>query len=118
MQKDSRVLYLTEVQEEKQCTKIPIPNTSVILLETGTGTPISQAGVRMLASAGVLIGFCDDGGTPLLMANEVEWLSQQSEYRPIEYSQGWLSFWFDEQTIDCCQIVSGQPVQLFATDLE
>src|SRR5690606_38824105 len=25
------------------------------------------------------------------------WLSPQSEYRPTEYVQAWLSFWFDEQ---------------------
>jgi len=95
MQKDGRVLYLTEAQEEKQYWNIPIANTTVILL--GTGTSITQAAVRMLASAGVLIGFCGGGGTPLLMGNEIEWLTPQSEYRPTEYIQGWLSFWFDEQ---------------------
>jgi CRISPR-associated protein Cas1 len=94
MQKDGRVLYLTEAKEEKQYWNIPIANTTVILL--GTGTSITQAAVRMLASAGVLIGFSGGGGTPLIAANEVEWLSPQSEYRPTEYVQGWLSFWFDE----------------------
>ncbi len=95
MQKDGRVLYLTENQQEKQYWNIPIANTTVILL--GTGTSVTQAAVRMLASAGVLIGFCGGGGTPLLMGNEIEWLTPQSEYRPTEYVQGWLSFWFDEQ---------------------
>lgn len=94
MQKDGRVLYLTEEKEEKQYWNIPIANTTVILL--GTGTSITQAAVRMLASAGVLIGFSGGGGTPLIAANEIEWLSPQSEYRPTEYVQGWLSFWFDE----------------------
>jgi len=94
MQKDGRVLYLTEAKEEKQYWNIPIANTTVILL--GTGTSITQAAVRMLASAGVLIGFCGGGATPLIAATEVEWLSPQSEYRPTEYVQGWLSFWFDE----------------------
>ena len=51
----------------------------------------------MLAQAGVLIGFCGGGGTPLYMGNDIEWLSPQSEYRPTEYLQGWLSFWFDEE---------------------
>ncbi|HHU0098808.1 TPA: type I-F CRISPR-associated endonuclease Cas1f, partial [Legionella pneumophila] len=57
----------------------------------------TQAAMRMLAQAGVLVGFCGGGGTPLLMANEVEWLTPQSEYRPTEYMQGWMKFWFDEQ---------------------
>ena len=94
MQKDGRVLYLTEAKEEQLYWNIPIANTTVVLL--GTGTSITQAAVRMLASAGVLIGFSGGGGTPLLAASEIEWLTPQSEYRPTEYVQGWLSFWFDE----------------------
>jgi CRISPR-associated protein Cas1 len=50
----------------------------------------------MLASAGVLVGFSGSGGTPLIAANEIEWLTPQSEYRPTEYIQGWMSFWFDD----------------------
>lgn len=95
MQKDGRVLYLTEADTEKQYWNMPIANTTVILL--GTGTSITQAAVRMLASAGVLIGFSGGGGTPLITANEVEWLTPQSEYRPTEYIQGWMSFWFEQE---------------------
>ncbi|WP_432745590.1 type I-F CRISPR-associated endonuclease Cas1f [Methylobacter sp. G7] len=95
MQKDGRVLYLTEEQNEKQYWNIPIANTTCILL--GTGTSITQTAVRMLASAGVLIGFSGGGGTPLIAANEIEWLSPQSEYRPTEYVQGWMSFWFEQE---------------------
>jgi CRISP-associated protein Cas1 len=94
MQKDGRVLYLTEDKEENRYWNIPIANTTVILL--GTGTSITQAAARMLASAGVLIGFSGGGATPLLMGCEIEWMTPQSEYRPTEYVQGWLSFWFDE----------------------
>ena len=94
MQKDGRVLYLTEAKNENQYWNIPIANTTAILL--GTGTSITQAAMRMLASAGVLIGFCGGGGTPLFAGSEIEWLTPQSEYRPTEYIQGWLSFWFDE----------------------
>ena len=94
MQKSGRVLYLTEGNSEKHYWNIPIANTTVILL--GTGTSITQAAVRMLASAGVMIGFCGGGGTPLLMGNEVEWMTPQSEYRPTEYIQGWMSFWFED----------------------
>jgi CRISPR-associated protein Cas1 len=94
MQKGGRVVYLTEEKKGNSYWNIPIANTTVILL--GTGTSITQAAMRMLASAGVMVGFCGGGGTPLLAATEVEWLSPQSEYRPTEYIQGWMSFWFDE----------------------
>ncbi len=94
MVKSGRVVYLTEARTEKQYWNIPIANTTVVLL--GIGTSITQAAVRMLASAGVQIGFSGSGGTPLISANEVEWFSPQSEYRPTEYIQGWMSFWFDD----------------------
>jgi CRISPR-associated protein Cas1 len=99
MQKDGRVLYLTETRattkhSENQYFNIPIANTTVILL--GNGTSITQAAMRMLAQAGVLVGFSGGGGTPLYMASEVEWLTPQSEYRPTEYLQGWVQFWFDD----------------------
>lgn len=94
MVKGGTVVYLTEQSAEKQYWNIPIANTTVILL--GTGTSITQAAVRLLASANVMIGFSGSGGTPLIAANEVEWFSPQSEYRPTEYVQGWMRFWFDE----------------------
>jgi len=94
MQKDGRVLYLTEAKNENQYWNIPIANTTVIML--GTGTSITQAAMRMLASAGVLVGFTGGGGTPLFMGCEIEWMTPQSEYRPTEYMQGWMQFWFDE----------------------
>lgn len=95
MQKDGRVLYLTEAKNENQYWNIPIANTTVILL--GTGTSITQAAMRMLASAGVLVGFTGGGGTPLFMGAEIEWLTPQSEYRPTEYMQAWMKFWFEEE---------------------
>jgi len=95
MQKSGRVLYLTEEKKDKQYWNIPIANTTCLLL--GTGTSITQAAMRMLASAGVLVGFCGGGATPLIAANEIEWLSPQSEYRPTEYVQGWMSWWFDDE---------------------
>ena len=94
MQKDGRVLYLTEEDKKNLYYNIPIANTTCLLL--GTGTSITQAAMRMLAQAGVLVGFSGGGGTPLLMGSEIEWLTPQSEYRPTEYVQGWMSFWFDE----------------------
>ncbi len=94
MQKDGRVLYLTEAKSENQYFNIPIANTTALML--GTGTSITQAAMRMLSQAGVLVGFCGGGGTPLHMACEIEWMTPQSEYRPTEYVQGWLSFWSDD----------------------
>ncbi|GBL05194.1 type I-F CRISPR-associated endonuclease Cas1f [Glaciecola sp. KUL10] len=94
MQKDGRVLYLTESSKENLYYNIPIANTTAILL--GNGTSITQAAMRMLTQAGVLVGFCGGGSTPLYSACEIEWLSPQSEYRPTEYVQGWMGFWFDE----------------------
>jgi CRISPR-associated protein Cas1 len=67
----------------------------------GTGTSITQSAMRELAKAGVLVGFCGGDGTPLFSGNEVQvdvsWLLPQSEYRPTEYLQQWVSFWFVEE---------------------
>ncbi|MGL5336266.1 MAG: type I-F CRISPR-associated endonuclease Cas1f, partial [Enterovibrio sp.] len=95
MQKGGRVLYLTDADKENLYYNIPIANTTVLLL--GNGTSVTQAAMRMLAQAGVLVGFCGGGGTPFYMGCEVEWLTPQSEYRPTQYLQGWLSFWFNEE---------------------
>ena len=45
MQKDGRVLYLTQAQNEYQYWNIPIANTTCLLL--GTGTSVTQAAMRM-----------------------------------------------------------------------
>lgn len=95
MQKDGRVLYLIEKSNQKEYFNIPIANTTCVLL--GGGTSITQAAMRMLAQSGVLVGFSGSGGTPLLMASEIEWLSPQGEYRPTKYVQAWMSFWFDDK---------------------
>ena len=92
-----RVEYVTDAGKRSLYWNIPIANTTSVLL--GTGTSITQAAMRELAKAGVLVGFCGGGGTPLFAANEVDvevaWLSPQSEYRPTEYLQAWVKFWFD-----------------------
>lgn len=94
-----RVEYLTNAGKQSQYWNIPISNTTCILL--GTGTSITQAAVRELGKAGVLLGFCGGGGTPLFSAIEADvealWLSPQSEYRPTEYLQHWVRFWFDDE---------------------
>ena len=93
-----RVEYVTDAGKRSLYWNIPIANTTSILL--GTGTSITQAAMRELAKAGVLVGFCGGGGTPLFSANEVDvevaWFQPQSEYRPTEYLQAWVQFWFDD----------------------
>ncbi|MNF49389.1 CRISPR-associated endonuclease Cas1 [compost metagenome] len=93
-----RVEYVTDAGKQSLYWNIPIANTTTILL--GTGTSVTQAAMRELAKAGVLVGFCGGGGTPLFSANEVDievaWFSPQSEYRPTEYLQHWVRFWFDD----------------------
>ncbi|WP_272940918.1 type I-F CRISPR-associated endonuclease Cas1f [Coxiella burnetii] len=93
-----RVEYVTQEGSQSLYWNIPIANTTTILL--GTGTSVTQAAMRELAKAGVLIGFCGGGGTPLFSANEsnidIAWFSPQSEYRSTEYLQKWVRFWFDD----------------------
>lgn len=94
-----RVEYVTDEGKESLYWNIPIANTTVVML--GTGTSVTQAAMREFARAGVMVGFCGGGGTPLYAGNEAEiavsWLSPQSEYRPTQYLQNWISFWFDEE---------------------
>ena len=93
-----RVEYVTDPGKQSLYWNIPIANTTTVLL--GTGTSITQAAVRELAKAGVMLGFCGGGGTPLFAAQEheleVAWFAPQSEYRPTEYLQAWTRFWFDD----------------------
>ena len=93
-----RVEYVTERGKESLYWNIPIANTTTVLL--GTGTSVTQAAVRELAKAGVMLGFCGGGGTPLFAGTEqsleVAWLPGQSEYRPTEYLQQWVKFWFHD----------------------
>jgi len=93
-----RVEYVTDAGKQSLYWNIPIANTTTVML--GTGTSITQAAVRELAKAGVMLGFCGGGGTPLFAATEhvldVAWIPPQSEYRPTEYLQHWVRFWFDD----------------------
>ena len=93
-----RVEYVTDEGKRSLYWNIPIANTTSLLL--GTGTSITQAAMRELSKAGVPVGFCGGGGTPLFSANEIGveivWFAPQSEYRPTEYLQHWVQFWFEE----------------------
>ena len=105
-----RVEYVTEQGKKQLYWNIPIANTSVILL--GTGTSLTQAAMRELARAGVMVGFSGGGGTPLFAGTDaqidIEWLSPQSEYRPTEYLQQWTRFWFD----DALRLQAAKKIQL------
>jgi len=96
--KGGRVEYVTDQGRESLYWNIPIANTSTVML--GSGTSITQAAIRELAKAGVMVGFCGGSGTPLFAgtekSQEVEWISGQSEYRPTEYLQQWVRFWFND----------------------
>ena len=90
-----RVEYVTDEGKRSLYWNIPIANTTTVSL--GTSRSITQAAMRELTKAGVLADFCGGGGTPLFSANKVDvaWLTPQSEYRPTEYLQHWVRFWFD-----------------------
>lgn len=98
-----RVEYVTDAGQQHLFWNIPIANTVTLLL--GTGTSLTQAAMRELAKAGVMVGFCGGGGSPLFAGTEadieVAWLSPQSEYRPTEYLQQWVKFWFDDELRLC-----------------
>lgn len=95
-----RVEYVTEAGKKSLYWNIPIANTTTVLL--GTGTSVTQAAMRELGKAGVMVGFCGGGGTPLFSANEqdiaISWLCPQSEYRPTQYLQAWVQFWFNDSS--------------------
>lgn len=65
-----RVEYVMSAANRNLYWNIPIANTTVLLL--GTGTSITQAAMRELAKAGIFVGFCRGGGTPLFHATECE----------------------------------------------
>lgn len=103
-----RVEYVTDEGKQSLYWNIPIANTTVLLL--GTGTSVTQAAMRELAKAGVVVGFSGGGGTPLYSANEMDievaWFTPQSEYRPTEYLQHWVRFWFrDDLRLEAAKIV-------------
>lgn len=97
MQKDDRVVYLTEEADGlDKFVSIPDKNTSFILL--GRGTSITDAAVRKLAESNVVVGFCGSGGSPLFAELDLAFMLPQDEYRPPIHAQRWFALWFDETT--------------------
>lgn len=95
MQKDGRILYLTDNGEDvEQYFNIPERNTIFLML--GKGTSITDAAMRRLAESNVIVGFCGSGGSPLFAMADPVFLLPQSEYRPTEHMQDWVRLWFDE----------------------
>ncbi len=85
---DERLAYLRKNDAVEKYWSIPFANTNVLLL--GPGTSLTQQAAKSLTSEGVMVGFTGGGGAPLYFAS-------QNEYRPTEYLQGWVSFWFDKK---------------------
>jgi len=97
MQKDDRVVYLTESMDGiDQFVAIPDKNTAFVLL--GKGTSITDAAVRKLSESNVVVGFCGSGGSPLFAEIDLAFLLPQDEYRPPGHAQRWFTLWSDEPT--------------------
>jgi CRISPR-associated protein Cas1 len=97
MQKDDRVVYLTEAKDGiDQFVAVPDKNTAFILL--GKGTSITDAAVRKLSESNVVVGFCGSGGAPLFAEIDLAFLLPQDEYRPPGHAQKWFALWSDEST--------------------
>lgn len=100
MQKDDRVIWINDRRgdmnpELEPYFNLPERNTVFVLL--GKGSSITDAAARRLADAGVIVGFCGSGGSPVFSMADFVFLSPQSEYRPTEYMQGWVRIWFDDR---------------------
>jgi len=95
MQKDERIVYLTNSDNEvERFFNIPERNTAFLLL--GKGTSITDSAARRLAESNVIVGFAGNGGSPLFSMVDYAFLSPLSEYRPTEYMQAWMKMWLDE----------------------
>lgn len=95
MQKDERIVYLTNSDNEvERFFNIPERNTAFLLL--GKGTSITDSAARRLAESNVIVGFVGNGGSPLFSMVDYAFLSPLSEYRPTEYMQAWMKMWLDE----------------------
>lgn len=95
MQMDNRIVYATQDGGEiESFFNLPERNTAFVLL--GKGSSITDAAMRRMAEANVMIGFCGSGGSPLFGALDMAFMPPQSEYRPTEYMQSWMAKWLDD----------------------
>ncbi|RRD69260.1 MULTISPECIES: type I-F CRISPR-associated endonuclease Cas1f [unclassified Desulfovibrio] len=95
MQMDNRIVYATQDDGEiESFFNLPERNTAFVLL--GKGSSITDAAMRRMAEANVMVGFCGSGGSPLFGALDMAFMPPQSEYRPTEYMQSWMVKWLDD----------------------
>ena len=87
-QVDEKITYSQAKKGLTQYFSIPVANTNVILM--GSGTSITQAAMRLMAEYGVMLAAVGGGGTPLYLAS-------QSEYRENKYFFAYLKKWQDEK---------------------
>ena len=67
MQMDNRIVYATQDGGEiESFFNLPERNTAFVLL--GKGSSITDAAMRRMAEANVMVGFCGSGGSPLFGA--------------------------------------------------
>lgn len=111
MQKDERVVYLTDNGEEiERFFNIPERNTAFVLL--GKGSSITDAAARRMAESNVVVGFVGNGGAPVFGCSDFVFMSPQSEYRPPEYMQAWAAMWFDESArLDAAKFFMHERIQ-------
>lgn len=81
---DGQLSFVRSSEAQEMFWSIPHANLCVLLL--GPGTSLTHQAAHKLAEEGVMVGFVSGGGTPLFFAS-------QSEYRPTEYCQAWLTKW-------------------------
>jgi len=89
------VQYMAEQGRRELYRNIPIANTTFLLL--GNGTSVTQAAMKMMASAGVAVGFCGGGGTPLHAAADLLWVTPRDIYQSTNHLHGWIEMWRDDK---------------------
>jgi CRISPR-associated protein Cas1 len=87
-QVDEKITYSQAQKGITQFFSIPVANTNVILM--GSGTSITQAAMRLMSEQGVMLASVGGGGTPLFLAS-------QSEYRENKYFFAYLEKWQDKK---------------------
>ncbi|MFS1426768.1 type I-F CRISPR-associated endonuclease Cas1f [Vibrio splendidus] len=103
---DARLSFIKAENSFNKAFSLPHLNLAVLLL--GPGTSITQQAAKLLSEEGVNIGFTGGGGSPLFLASN-------SEYRPTEYLQQWISWWqFDDRRLMVAKAFQRKRISLVA----